>query len=147
MNKIDIYSKSRCKLCDEAKALVQHVNTEYRFQIEEHVLTPSDKDFERYKYSFPVLVASNGKSISGNVTEEQVRNLFISLTPPPRIFYVAKFLEALAIVAVMFGLMHGMQGDMWTDLYFFIGGIVVFAGGRMLEKWEARKRTAGKTSP
>ena len=144
MNKIDIYSKSRCKLCDEAKALAHRVNTEYRFQIEEHLLTPSDKDFERYKHSFPVLVASNGKSISGNVSEEQVRNLFLSLTPPPRIFYVAKFLEALAIVTVMFGLMNGLRGDMWTDLYFFLGGIALFAGGRMLEKWEARKRTGGK---
>ena len=118
----------------------------YRFQIEEHVLTPADKDFERYKYSFPVLVASNGKSVSGKVSEEQVRNLFHSLTPPPRIFYVAKFLEALAIVAVMFGLMYGLGGDMWTDLYFFLGGIAVFAGGRMLEKWEARKRSGGTTA-
>jgi hypothetical protein len=32
------------------------------------------------------------------------------------------------------GLMYGVAGDMWLDLYFFLAGIAVFSLGRLLEK-------------
>lgn len=47
---------------------------------------------------------------------------------------VGKILEALGIAAVMIGLVQGIHGDMWGELYFFLGGIVVFVIGRMIEK-------------
>ncbi len=47
---------------------------------------------------------------------------------------LAKILEALGIAAVMLGLVQGLNGDMWGELYFFIGGIVAFYAGRFLEK-------------
>lgn len=140
MPDLELFSKKDCKLCDEAKTLVERVNREYRFAIKETVLAEPDKRFAAYAARFPVIVASNGKEISGRISEGQVRDLFLSLTAPPRIFYVAKFLEALAIVAVLFGLIYGFLGDMWTDLYFFLGGIVVFIAGWSMEKWEIRTR-------
>lgn len=142
MNRIDVYSKADCKLCEEAKELFHRLNGEFGFEVKEIPLSPSDPEFKRYQNSFPVAVASNGKTVSGKITEEQARDLFISLTPPPPVFYVAKFLEALALVGVLFGLIYGLLGDMWLDLYFFLGGIVVFAAGRMIEKWEVRRRRA-----
>ena len=141
MNRIVIYSKADCKLCDEAKALIRALNDTYHFEVQEIILSPVDPEFDRYKNSFPVVLASNGRKLSGNISVEKARALFLSLTPPPRIFYAAKFLEALALAAVMFGLIYGLMGDMWMDLYFFLGGIVVFTAGWFMEKWEARKRT------
>jgi hypothetical protein len=45
-----------------------------------------------------------------------------------------KTLEAVGIAAVMIGLVQGIYRDMWGELYLFIGGIVVFYVGRILEK-------------
>lgn len=58
---------------------------------------------------------------------------------------VSKVLEALGIAAVMIGLVQGLHGDMWGELYFFIGGIVAFYAGRFLEK-RRPKSDAGTTN-
>ena len=47
---------------------------------------------------------------------------------------VAKLLEAVGIAATMLGLIQGLYGDMWGELYLFIGGIFVFFIGRQMEK-------------
>jgi hypothetical protein len=47
---------------------------------------------------------------------------------------VAKLLEAVGIAAVMIGLVQGIYGDMWGELYLFLGGIAVFVIGRQMEK-------------
>jgi hypothetical protein len=48
---------------------------------------------------------------------------------------VAKSLEALGIACVMIGLVQGIMGTtMWMELYLSIAGIIVFIGGRSLEK-------------
>ncbi|HEX9615715.1 MAG TPA: hypothetical protein VGA55_09405, partial [Bacteroidota bacterium] len=117
---------------------------EFGFETRETKLNPDDPRYDRYKNAFPVLVASNGKTVTGKITEEQLRTLLISLTPPPRIYYVAKFLQALAIVMVFFGFMYGLLGDMWSDLYLFLGGILVFVIGWILEKQETHSREAVK---
>jgi len=48
---------------------------------------------------------------------------------------VGKSLEALGIACVMIGLVQGIMGStMWMELYLSIAGIIVFIGGRSLEK-------------
>ena len=55
----------------------------------------------------------------------------------------AKGLEAVGIAAVMLGLVQGLYGDMWGELYLFIGGIIIFLVGRRLEKrWEKSAKNA-----
>ncbi len=44
----------------------------------------------------------------------------------------------------MIGLVQGLHGDMWGELYFFIGGIVAFYAGRFLEK---RRPKSGAGDP
>jgi hypothetical protein len=46
----------------------------------------------------------------------------------------AKSMEAIGIAAVMVGLVQGIYGDMWGELYLFLGGIGVFYIGSVLEK-------------
>jgi hypothetical protein len=46
----------------------------------------------------------------------------------------AKILQALGIACVMIGLVQGIYGDMWGELYLLIAGIVVFYAGRIIEK-------------
>jgi hypothetical protein len=49
-------------------------------------------------------------------------------------YFAGKLLEAAGIAAVMLGLVQGIYGDMWGDLYMLIGGVAVFALGYVLEK-------------
>lgn len=140
MNVIEVYSKTDCKLCDEAKSALKRLNSEFNAEIREILLEAGHPLYEQYKNSVPVIVASNGRTLTGKVTDDQLHDLLLSLTPPPRIYYVAKFLQALAIVVVFFGFMYGLMGDMWTDLYFFLGGIVIFLVGWMIEKQERHSR-------
>ena len=51
-----------------------------------------------------------------------------------RFYLLAKMLQALAIAALMIGMVQGIAGDMWGELYLFISGILVFAVGRRMEK-------------
>lgn len=49
-------------------------------------------------------------------------------------YVVAKLLEAVGIAALMLGLVQGIYGDMWGELYLFLGGMMVFVVGRRIEK-------------
>lgn len=54
----------------------------------------------------------------------------------------AKILQALGIACVMIGLVQGIYGDMWGELYLLIAGIVVFYTGRIVEK--RKEKSAGR---
>ena len=51
---------------------------------------------------------------------------------------VAKLLEAVGIACVMIGLIQGIYGDMWGELYLLVAGVIVFYIGRIMEKRAAR---------
>lgn len=60
---------------------------------------------------------------------------------PDRKRWSAKLLEAIGIAATMIGLVQGIYGDMWGELYLFLGGIFVFLVGRRMEKsWERKHK-------
>jgi hypothetical protein len=61
---------------------------------------------------------------------------------------IAKLLEAVGIASTMLGLVQGLYGDMWGELYLFIGGIAVFVIGRVTEKkWESARKAGEGGSP
>lgn len=140
MRTIELFTRDECSLCDEVKPRAERLASEFGFRLVTRNLDPADPLFEKYRNDFPVLLAENGNMVSGRVSDDDLSALFLSLTPPPRLYYAAKFLQALAIVVVFFGFMYGLMGDMWTDLYFFLGGIGIFLIGWMIEKQEARSR-------
>ena len=62
-----------------------------------------------------------------------------------RLRFTAKLLEAIGIAATMVGLVQGIYGDMWGELYLWLGGIFVFLIGRQMEKrWQAKNVVAEK---
>lgn len=147
MRTVELFTRDDCPLCDEVKPRAEQLASEFGFQLAVRKLDSADPLFTKHRNDFPVLLADNGNKVSGRISDDDLRALFRSLTPPPRLYYVAKFLQALAIVVVFFGFMYGLMGDMWTDLYFFLGGIGIFVIGRLIEKYEsrARKRTGVPT--
>jgi hypothetical protein len=135
---VEFYSKDDCSLCDDVRATLGKLQKEFPFRVNEIRLAEPDPLFEKFRTRFPVVVAG-GIELSGKISEDALRNL-LEPGPPTPLFYFSKFLEALGMVTVLFGLIYGLLGDMWTDLYFFIGGIVVFALGRFLEKRDEVQR-------
>lgn len=142
MTIVELYSKDDCSLCDDARALLEKLQKELPFKVREVHLTESDPLFERYRTKFPVVVIGQAE-LSGKISEETLRSL-LDPGPPTALFYFSKFLEALGMITVLFGFVYGLLGDMWTDLYFFLGGIAVFVIGRVLEKSDAKRREARK---
>ena len=57
----------------------------------------------------------------------------------PKTYLISKLVEAVGIAALMVGFVQGVYGDMWGELYLFIGGIVLFIIGRRLEKNRAKR--------
>ncbi|HWP82287.1 MAG TPA: glutaredoxin family protein [Bacteroidota bacterium] len=139
---VELYSKDNCSLCDEVKELLKKLRKDYAFRLIERHLMESAPRYQEFATKFPVVII-DGQELSGKVSEADLRNL-LDPGPPTFLFFVAKFLEALGMITVLFGFMYGLLGDMWTDLYFFIGGIVIFYTGRVLERQEETKRRARK---
>ena len=52
---------------------------------------------------------------------------------------IPKLLQAVGIACVMIGLIQGILGDMWGELYLLLAGIAVFAVGRFIEKRRLKK--------
>jgi hypothetical protein len=55
---------------------------------------------------------------------------------------ISKTLEAIGIASVMIGLIDGMQGSMWLELYLLIIGLIVFFVGWGIEKSLKKKHQA-----
>jgi hypothetical protein len=54
---------------------------------------------------------------------------------------IAKTLEAIGIACLMIGLIDGIMGSAWFELYLLIIGLIVFFAGWGLEKSLKTKRT------
>lgn len=58
---------------------------------------------------------------------------------------LTKTLEALGIACVMIGLIDGIQGSMWLELYLLIIGLLVFLAGWGIEKVVLKKQSSRKS--
>ncbi len=57
---------------------------------------------------------------------------------------LSKTLEALGIASVMIGLVDGINGSMWLELYLLIIGLAIFFAGWGIEKSLKKKTTPQK---
>ena len=58
---------------------------------------------------------------------------------------VSKTLEAVGIACVMVGLIDGIQGSMWLELYLLIIGLLVFLAGWGIDKLRMKKQQLQKS--
>lgn len=63
MNRVTLYSKPKCHLCDVAKAVIARVAETHAFEFEIRNIESDPADFERFQYDIPV-IAVNGKEIA-----------------------------------------------------------------------------------
>jgi hypothetical protein len=58
---------------------------------------------------------------------------------------LSKTLEALGIACVMIGLIDGVQGSMWLELYLLIIGLLVFLAGWGIDRFLFKKQPSRKS--
>lgn len=144
MRIVELYSTHDCGLCVEAKKLLTTLQQQFPFELKEIILIPEHPRYEKYLTLVPVVVIDGTQEFPAPLTEQQ---LLLALVAPGKKFYTGKFFEALGLVTVIFGFVYGLLGNMWMDLYFFLGGIVIFLVGWMLEKQAKKQPTDQPVSP
>lgn len=140
MTTVELFVQPDCKLCDDAKKILKRLRKEVAFELTQTQLTEDHPKYKEYLVAVPVVVVNGTRELAGNMSEQTLREalgMVYRLTP---FLSAAKFLEALGFLAVFVGLINGLRGDMWTDLYFFLAGILIFVFGRVIEKREMKRQ-------
>lgn len=134
MHTVEIYSKENCQLCDEVKSTLEGLRKKVDFELREILLSEDHPMAQQYLMLVPVVIVDGQHQFHGRLSEKEFMSVLKIVPHPTPLFYVAKFFEALGLLTVLFGFIYGLLGDMWTDLYFFLGGIGIFVGGWMMER-------------
>lgn len=135
MNTVELYTTAECGLCREAKEILLKLQKEYPFRIEEQILAEGHPKYKEYLLAVPVVIVNQGETLSGKIEEPALRAAMAKRFKPSRSILIAKFLEATGFVTVAAALFYGVtRNDEWTELYFFLAGIALFAVGRILER-------------
>jgi len=69
--KVILYSKIDCCLCENAKAILQELQTELQFEIEEIDIYEDDRLLEKYQLMIPV-VEVNGEEVEYGIIHKEV---------------------------------------------------------------------------
>lgn len=140
MNTVELYTTENCGLCREAKQILLKLQKEFPFRIEEQLLNEEHPKYKELVLSVPVIILNQKEQLSGRIEEQALRTAMVKRFQQPRSFMAFKFLEAMGFVTVGAGLFYGVtRNDEWTELYFFLAGIGLFAIGRVLEKRALKK--------
>lgn len=73
--KLQLYTKARCSLCDEARAILREAGRRHRFELEEHDITASPALYERFRYRIPLVVMDGEVVLELRFTAEQLERL------------------------------------------------------------------------
>jgi glutaredoxin len=69
---IQIYSKSQCPLCDEAKEVLSRVQRRIPFELREVDITQDPALFQEYRYDIPVVFVNGHKAFKHRLDEKAV---------------------------------------------------------------------------
>ncbi len=76
--KVEIYSKSDCHLCDEAKSVLSKVQQEIPFDFFEVDITSNRELFTEYKEQIPVVFICGKKAFKFRVNEKELRKRLLA---------------------------------------------------------------------
>ena len=70
---VELFSKSECHLCEEAKAVLEKVRRETPFTLVERKLFPGDEYYEEYREMVPVVHINRVQTFRYRVNENTLR--------------------------------------------------------------------------
>ena len=78
--KVEVYSKSDCHLCDEAKSVLSKVKQEIPFDFVEVDITSNRELFTEYKEQIPVVFICGKKAFKFHVNEKELRKRLLAVS-------------------------------------------------------------------
>ena len=69
---LTLYSKPGCHLCEDVRALLDELQPEAGFQIDEIDITSDRELFARYRYEIPVLMKDGKELARGRITDREL---------------------------------------------------------------------------
>ncbi|HEY1628829.1 MAG TPA: glutaredoxin family protein [Tepidisphaeraceae bacterium] len=72
MNRVTIYSKPDCHLCDVMKQIVQKVRRRREFELEIRNILDDLADFEKYQTLIPLLLVNGSEIARYRIREDQL---------------------------------------------------------------------------
>lgn len=69
---LTLYSKPGCHLCEDVRALLDELQPERGFVLEEIDITTRDELFARYRYEIPVVLKDGVEIARGRIDEGQL---------------------------------------------------------------------------
>ena len=73
MLKVEIYSKPNCHLCEHAKEILQRLQLESPFILQETNIEANEKYLEFYKEKIPVILLDGELIFYGRISEKALR--------------------------------------------------------------------------
>lgn len=73
--KLVLFSKPGCHLCEEMRALLDELQPEHGFALEEIDITRDSDLFARYRYEIPVLLKDGREIARGRVSDRELMTL------------------------------------------------------------------------
>jgi hypothetical protein len=144
---VELYLTNDCKLCDDAKALLKRLQKEFPFELKPILLSDDHPRFKEFAIAVPVVRIDSTREFMSVISEAELRTYLRDHYPPLFGFYFGKALEALGFLIVALGLMFGIRGDMWSDLFYLVFGVAVFYLGRWLERASVKRRFQSSPIP
>ena len=137
---VELFVQENYKLCDDAKLLLARLQKEFPFELKFTPLTETHPKFAEYAIAIPVARVDDIREFKSAINETELREYMRDRYPFTTGFYVGKTMEAFGFLIVAVGLMFGFRGDMWSDLFYLLSGIVIFYAGRVLERRSVQRR-------
>ena len=79
MNRITLYSKPECPLCEKAERLLRKLQRELTYEIEVVDITKEAALFECYCFDIPVILLDGVERFCGRISAEELRATFRGL--------------------------------------------------------------------
>ena len=73
--RVTLFSKPGCHLCEEVRAVLDELQSELGFALEEIDITRDPQIFARYRYEIPVVWRDGTEVARGRLTDRELVNL------------------------------------------------------------------------
>ena len=84
INTVRFYTKAGCHLCEHAEELLELLAEECPLDLKIIDITTDIDIFDRYRYEIPVIAVEGGGSVSGRISEADLRRVLQLGAPRPR---------------------------------------------------------------
>ena len=80
--RVELYSKARCPLCEDARDVLIALKTRYRFELVEYDIEADPALWERFRFDVPVVFIAGQRAFRHRLIEEEVEKRLLQAGTP-----------------------------------------------------------------